>query len=310
MRFLKNRYQSIRFRLVDYICLGYMALLGLLLPFFHKQVPHWPVDFLIHLIFVIGGLEVIRWGEKNPQNKILWAIRTFYPVVFYAYGFLEVDHMGRMFFGSYWAIDFLVNADKAIFGVHPTIWVEQFNSPWLDELMTLFFSGYYLFLPLVSFSLFFRGKREETLAAFSVVSFAYFVNYLLFYIFPALSPRMIPWMAEMHSTDYTGYLIASMTRLIQGGEGVLRGGCFPSSHISGAMAWSLVAWRYNRKLGAVLIPMVFGVAISTVYLRYHHAVDPIAGLILGLLSYPVALFIMKKRGEDPCVKQKYPKERP
>jgi hypothetical protein len=81
-RFLKKRYGHIRFRLLDFCCLGYMALIGLLLPFFHRQVPHWPSDFLIHVLFVIAGLEIIRFAEKRPQNKLLWAIRTFYPVAF------------------------------------------------------------------------------------------------------------------------------------------------------------------------------------------------------------------------------------
>jgi membrane-associated phospholipid phosphatase len=276
-----------------------MALIGLLLPFFHKEVPFWPGDFLIHLIFIIGALEIIRFGEKHQKNKILWSIRTFYPVVFYLYGFLEVDHLVRMFFGSYWANDLMINADKVIFGVHPTVWIERYYTPWLDELMSFFFTGYYFFMPVVAFTLFFKGKREETLAAFSVVTFAYLTTYLLFYLFPALNPRMIPWMAEMHNTNYTGYLIASFTRMLQGSDGVVRGGVFPSSHISGAMAWSLVAWRYERKLGLFLIPMVFGVAIATVYLRYHHAVDPIAGLIMGVVCYIVVIAILNKRGEDP-----------
>jgi membrane-associated phospholipid phosphatase len=275
-----------------------MAFIGFSLPFFHKEVPFWPADFLIHLIFVIGGLEIIRLGEKHQNNIILWSIRTFYPVFFSLYGFLEIDHLVRMFFGSYWANGFLVNADKVIFGVHPTVWIERYYAPWLDELMTFFFTGYYFFMPAVVLPLFIKGKREETLAAFSISTFAYLITYLFFYLFPALSPRMIPWMAEMHNSDYTGYLIASLTRMIQGSDGVTHGGVFPSSHISGAMAWSLAAWRYERKLGLFLIPMVFGVALSTVYLRYHHAVDPIAGLVMGFVSYFVVIAILKKRGED------------
>lgn len=299
-KFCQNRYSHIRFRLVDFNCLGYMAVIGLLLPFFHRQVPRWHEDFLIHVIFVISGLEVIRLGEKYPQNRIYWTLRTFYPVAFYAYGYLEIDHLNRMLFGSYWAIDFLVNADKAIFGVHPTIGVQQFYAPWLGELMSICYWGYHLFVPLATLPLFLKGKREETLAAFSIVTFTYFINFFLFYIFPALSPRMIPWLEEMHTADYSGYLVASFTQLVQG-DGVIRGGCFPSSHVSGSLAWSLAAFRYNRRMGYALLPMVFGVAMSTVYLRYHHAVDPIAGLILGFICYPIALAILKKRREDPII---------
>jgi membrane-associated phospholipid phosphatase len=300
-RILKNRYRHIRFRLVDINCLGYMALIGALLPFFHHQVPRWPMDFLIHLVFVVVALEVIRLGEKYPQNKMLWWLRSFYPVAFIAYGWSELDRTVRMFFGSYWANDFLVNADKAIFGAHPTLWVQRLYSPGLDEFMNLCYSGYYFFLPAVSFALFFRGKREETLAAFSIATLGYCTNFVLFYIFPALGPQMIPWLAEMRSTDYTGYLMAAFNRVVQA-HGTVRGGCFPSSHVTAAVVWSLVAWRYYRKLGYLLSPMALGVAVSTVYLGYHHAVDPIAGMILGFICYNLALSILKKRGEEPLTK--------
>ncbi|MFQ5853673.1 MAG: phosphatase PAP2 family protein, partial [Candidatus Binatia bacterium] len=272
----KHRYRYIRFRFVDFCCLGYMAFIALALPFFHREVADWPVDFLVHVCLVVAALEFIRLGETHPQNKVLWTIRTFYPVAFYSYGWIELDHMVRMFLGSYWATDFLVKADKVIFGVHPTLWAKQLFTPWLDELMSIFYSVYYFFMPLVTLPLYFQGKREETIAAFSIVTFTYFMNFLLFYSLPALGPKMIPWIEELHTAEYTGYLVSSFNRFVQA-NGSVMGGAFPSSHVSGALVWSLTAWRYNRRFGYLLLPMVLGVAISTVYLGYHHAVDPTSG---------------------------------
>jgi membrane-associated phospholipid phosphatase len=103
----------------------------------------------------------------------------------------------------------------------------------------------------------------------------------------------------LHTRRYSGYVVAEITRFIQA-QGSVRGGTFPSSHISEALAWALMAFRYNRKVGVVLLPAVLGVAVSTVYLGYHHALDPIAGLLLGALLYPVGLKIIQARGEDPC----------
>jgi len=39
--------------------------------------------------------------------------------------------------------------------------------------------------------------------------------------------------------------------------------------------------------------------VSTVYLNYHYTLDPLFGLLLAALLYPVALKIVKARGEDP-----------
>ena len=78
-------------------------------------------------------------------------------------------------------------------------------------------------------------------------------------------------------------------------------GASPSSHVPGAVVWTLVAWRYKRKRGDVLVPMVPGVVLAAVYLRYHLAVDPIVGLILGFICSGIALPIVRMRGEDPIV---------
>jgi membrane-associated phospholipid phosphatase len=295
----RKRYRNVRFRLVDINCIGYMAVIGVLLVFFHREVPSWYVDVLVHLAFVIGALELVRVAERNPHRTALWVARTFYPIVFYTYCFIEFNRTTRMFAGTFWMSEYLVRADKALFGTHPTVWAERFYSPWLDELMAICYCTYYLAAPIIAGCLFFRGKREDTLAGFSIVTFGYFVNYVLFYVFPAVSPRMIPWLADLHARDYTGYVIASALRLLEGSEGVVTGGCFPSSHVTGALSWALVGWRYDRKVGVVFLILTVGVVISTVYHRYHHAVDPLAGVVLGFVCYAMAIRILRRRGEDP-----------
>ena len=291
-----NRYHGIRFRLVDIVCLGYLGLIGVLLPFFHREVSHWPVEFLIHLALVVSGLEIVRLGEKHPQNNILWTIRTFYPVFFYVYSFFELKRTVLMFFGTYWATDFLIKADEIIFGESPVKWVQGFYTPLLDEAISFFYVAYALFVVVVAVPLYIQGKRKETFAVLSIVGVVYFTNDFLFYLLPAENPRASAKLAELDFTDYTGYFFAFLTRL-QGSEGIAPGGCFPSEHVSSVTAWSLAIWRYNRKLAGILFPIVVGVAISTVYLNYHHGVDAIAGIIWGGIGSYVAIPILRKRGE-------------
>ena len=77
------------------------------------------------------------------------------------------------------------------------------------------------------------------------------------------------------------------------------GGTFPSSHITMALVVSLLALRYEKKLGYILIVITFGIAVATVYLGYHHAIDPFFGLMLGGIFYPIGIKWIKSRGEDP-----------
>lgn len=290
----QRRYGFIHWRLADYLALGYMAGLAVLLPFFHHHVPRWPKDFFIHLGFVLTGLELVRAGELHPRNHVLWFLRTFYPLATIFYGYFEMNHMNRMFIGSYWAMDALLEIDAWLFGAHPTIWVQRLYSPGLDELMNFFYVSYYSFAPLATLPLFLRGQREETLAVFGIVTLAYVGNFVLFYAFPALCPRMIPELEALRTADYSGYFIASLTKYFQS-QGAIAGGCFPSTHVSGAMAWSLATWRYNRKLSYMMLPLAFGVALATVYLGYHHALDPMVGIVWAWGAYMIAVRLLGKR---------------
>jgi len=295
----RQRYGETRFRFVDVNSLGYMALIGVLLIFFHRGMSWWWVDVLVHFAFVVGAAELVRAAERNPQRALLWAARTFYPILFYTYAFVELNRTALMFYGTFWMSDYLARADRALFGVYPTVWAEQFYTPWLDELMAIGYCTYYLAAPAVAGYFFVRGKREEALEALGIVTFGYFVNDILFYLLPAVSPRMIPWLASLHERDYAGYAVASALRLLEGKEGVVRGGCFPSSHVTGVLSWALAAWRFHRGLGVAFFVATAGVVVSTVYLRYHHGVDPLAGLVLGFACYSVSVFVLRCRGEDP-----------
>jgi membrane-associated phospholipid phosphatase len=292
------RYSGIHFRVMDMACTGFLGLVGFLLIFFHKTVDSWPHYVLIHAVLVFAILELVRAGEKHPQNKILWFVRTFYPIAVFLFGWSEVGTIVRMFYGTFWFTAPAIAMDKFLFGVHPTVWCQQFFNLILDEILGVFYASYYFFMPTVVLVLYIKGKRDETLAAFSFLSVTLLSNYFLFYLLPTLSPIMAEGLMDMHTKNYTGYVFTWFIRMIQS-KGGMAGGAFPSSHISEVFVIALVALRYKKKLGHVLLPATFGVAVSTVYLGYHHAVDPIFGFIWGGICYLVTLEVLKARNEDP-----------
>lgn len=299
----KLRYSHAHFRLMDINCLTYLGLIGILLIFFHNSVNHWSLLILIHTVFVIGILEVVRLGKKYPHNKILGIFRTFYPVVVFLYAWEELDILVPMFSGTFWATDMIVRWDKLLFGVHPTIWFQQFYQPWLNELMNFFYASYYTFFILVPLSLYISKRKQAAFAVLSVATFVYFSNFCIFYLLPALAPPYIPMLQALQTKQQTGYLFVEINQIVQA-QGGIRTGAFPSSHVAGALTWTLCALRYNRKLGYVLAPIAFGIAFSTVYMGLHHGVDPVFGYIWGGICFTIALKLIKKRGEDPLALSK------
>jgi membrane-associated phospholipid phosphatase len=203
-----------------------------------------------------------------------------------------------MFFGTYWATDLIIRWDKFIFGVHPTIWIQQFYQPWLDELMNFFYAGYYTFFLLIPLYFFIRKKYQETFAILSLIALTYFSNFILFYLLPVVSPQSSPVLQALHTKQYGGYIFSEINRMVQA-SGSSLGASFPSSHVSGALVWVLSAWRFSKKLGLALAPISIGIGVATVYLGWHHAMDPIFGYIWGIICYLIASKLIKKRGEDP-----------
>lgn len=295
------RYSRVRFRTVDIVCMSYLLLLAVLLVFFHRSVPGWPIYAAAHTFIVLGILELVRWGEGSRGGGIRKFIRIFYPVAFILLAWRELDALIPMFFGDYWATGLIIRTEKSLFGTLPNMWFQRFYRPWLDELMHVFYSGYYFFMPVVGLVLFFKKKYEAALAAFSIGIFAYCVNFLLFFLVPVLAPFMADGMAGYSIGSWKGYWVADFTRLVQS-TGGCRGATFPSSHITAVFVWSFIALRYLRPLGYVLFPLAFMVTVSTVYLGYHYALDAIFGLLLALLCFPVGLMIIRSRNEDPLAR--------
>lgn len=300
VRFWNSRYDKVRFRLMDINCLAYLGLIGFLLILFHKTVSHWRIYVLLHAGFIIVILELIRVGEIHKKKRGLVILRTFYPLSVILFGWIELDSFLPLFSVDYWFTDIAIHLDKSLFGVYPTIWAQQLYHPWLDELMNTFYSGYYICIPLVPLVLYTRNKREQTLAAFSIITLTYFTNYLLFYLLPTTGPHIAEFLRPLHVKEYQGFVFSKVTRIILA-NGSVTGGAFPSSHVSAMLTWTFIALRYEKKFGYVLLPVISGVAISAVYLGYHHAVDVLGGLILGILCYSIALRLITFREEDPNV---------
>jgi hypothetical protein len=52
--------------------------------------------------------------------------------------------------------------------------------------------------------------------------------------------------------------------------------------VSSAVVVSLVAWRHQRRLAYLLVPITGSVIIATVYGRFHYVLDTLAGAALAI----------------------------
>jgi len=295
-----KRYAGTRYRLVDVLTMAYMAATGALLLLLGYGHHGWLGGVVIHFAYVAFGLEVVRAQQLRPENPLLLFLRTFYPVIVVVYGFFDVSRLQSLISrDTFWASDALADLDYAIFGTHPTIWIQQLQRPWLDELVCFFNVSYYFIGFLFAVPTLLRGRREAVWAGASLALFAYVVNYTIFILLPAVGPRMMPEIEALRTMKLDGGFFVWAQTAVQGDHGAVRGNAFPSAHVSASVVWVLVAWRYERRLAWILGAFTAGTAFSTIYLGFHHAIDPIAGILLGIVCYWIGLRLIQRRGEDP-----------
>ena len=295
-----GRYRDTRYRWVDVVTMSYMAATGMLNALLGSSQPGWITAVLLHLAYVIFGLEIVRLQQRHPKSGVLLQLRTWYPAFIIIYGFFDVSRLQFLISkGTFWASDALADLDYAIFGVHPTIWIQQFRTPWLNEIICFFNVSYYFIALLFAVPLLLQGRRAALWAGASIALTTYVVNYSLFILLPAVGPRDIAAIEALRDPTLDGGLFVWLQYLVQGDHGTVRGNAFPSAHVSGAVAWALVAWRYERRAFWPILVLTLGTAASTVYLGFHHAIDPLAGFAVGAGCYWLGLRIIAARGEDP-----------
>ena len=279
--------------LIDLLSVGYMTAVAVLILLHSGRVGGWQLLVTGHLALIVMAVGLPQVAGRRPRSELLGLLRIYYPALVLAWAYLEMDLVQPMLFGDWRGSDWLARMDVAVFGTHPTVAVERLHGSLLDEVFALVYLAYYLVPVVVSAWFLRRGRRDDLLATGGAVALTYFTNFVLFLLVPAVGPRSVPGLAELHHGHYDGPLFARICLLVEGDAGPIAGAVFPSSHVSATLAWGLAALRHDRRLGLPAIGVGLGIMPATVYLGYHHAIDALAGAVLPLATVPAAFALMR-----------------
>jgi membrane-associated phospholipid phosphatase len=287
---------------VDYATQGYLAIVGVLILVFHgENVSHWEWLLCAHLILICSIHWLILRSFRSRIGKILDFLRHFYPVVLYAGFFAETGLLDQMFVRGY--LDpMVIGWDARLFGVQPSLrFMEQLPYLAVSELFYAAYFSYYIMIGGVGIALYFRNRRQFS-HYISVVSFVFYVCYLLYIFLPVIGPpvffREVPGYALPASLQElgtaapypeavtSGLFYQIMKWIYQVFEAP--GAAIPSSHVAVALATLYFSFRYLRAVFWLHLPMVALLCLATIYCRYHYASDVIAGALSALLLIPLA----------------------
>lgn len=180
--------------------------------------------------------------------------------------------------------DILIAADRALFGVDVTVWMQRFVHPRVNDLFYVLYATYYFFALALGLILWARDRATARRFIFTLMV-CYYISYAGYFLIPALGPRFA------QASEYTVSLLTTpVARTIAEGINNLEKtklDVFPSGHTMIAVAVLIVAWKRARDVFWFLLPIGTGLVISTVYCRYHYVVDLLAGIVLAFLAVPL-----------------------
>lgn len=176
--------------------------------------------------------------------------------------------------------DVFAAADRWLLGVDATLWMEQWNTRWLDE---LFHVSYFLYFPMPLVALvwlFWRGRRADVERVLFVFLCCYYPSYLIYVAWPTEGPQH--WFRDRHAVELQGILLTQPIRALVATFEPSKVDAFPSVHAAILTTTMITAWWYVRRVFWCFLPLATCIFVSLVYTRHHYVVDVIAGVAVAV----------------------------
>jgi membrane-associated phospholipid phosphatase len=250
------------------------------------------VATLIFMVCTAGAQAASRARQEGETLAThFWHFwRHWYPHLFFLFCFEELAYLVHLI-NPHWQDAKLIAFDHSLFGVHPSLWLEQFATPLRNDLFQFAYLTYFVYLLILGGILYYR---REWHAYWSVMTYSA-VAYAIGYVIAALFPIESPWfaLAGMWHGDLRGGPFTSAISFIEH-YGRVHGAAFPSEHVAGSIAALWGSWRHRRWLFWAMLPLVAAMCVSTIWGRYHYVADIFGGIVTGTLGYVIGSWFMRR----------------
>lgn len=255
-------------------------------------------------LFVSVVIIVVARLAQHSSSKLLLTLYDWYPAVLIYFVYKEL-YVIMHAFAMPDCDDVLIAIDRwMFFGVDPTVWLYQFSSPVVTEILQIAYTSFYFLMTAIALELYLKKEFQKfSLVMFAIV-YGFWLSYIGYLLVPAVGPRFT--LHDFHKTDVElpGLWLTEFFRdAINAGESIPKGApnavelaqrdVFPSGHTQMTLIVCYYAVKFKARLRYILIFLGILLIIGTVYLRYHYVIDLIAGALFMMLTVWSAPIIIK-----------------
>lgn len=267
-------------RIPSFHGLTFTFLLGLsLVTFLFRTL----IQMWVSLLFRYGMLLVLlivitAFLGRRTKGRGGRLVYYFSPILFV---FFIYQSLGDLIPSLHSDIDpWLIWIDFSLFGVHPTLWMERWIFPWLTDIMSIAYVSYY-FLPVILIVVLYLKHRTAALElSLFVLIFGYYVSFVSYILFPAIGPRFT--LSHLQVAPLDGSFLTDFIRDTLNTLEHNKRDCMPSGHTQIVLMILYLTRRFERLLFYLFFPIICGLILSTIYLRYHYIVDVLAGGVFAV----------------------------
>jgi len=275
---------KLAFRATDGLVLVTLAFITLLTLLFHRRVEGWGLLALKNIGAALVYLAALYFGERFTNKIRRFFLRMAGILFVFAYINLAVAKLQLIIYNR-WLDGSVLSMEKAIFGIQPTLWLQQFISRPLTEWMFFSYVSYLILYPALCGLIFFRKGERAAEDFLFVLGLANVFCDLGFLLYPVAGP--LAHMGSQYTVPLDGYVWTYLGEYFRI-HWQFVGGTIPSPHCANATVMWLMAYRYHRSSFWILSPVILSLYLSTVYCRYHYVTDSVVGVAAGLLVWAVA----------------------
>jgi membrane-associated phospholipid phosphatase len=224
---------------------------------------------------------IVRYVDETAGRWQAF-LRLLYPALMMTFFYRATG--GQMFLLFDRFFDYQVVAwEQSVLGAEPTLFIDTHLLNGLaTEILSLCYFSYYLMFPVFLIALFVRREHRIIREFLAVACLAFFASYMLFWLYPAEGPR---WhLAGQYLNQVDGLVFRPMVEFVID-KAAVHGGAMPSSHTAVALVVMLFCFRYYRRWGWVLLPVVVGLAAGAIWGRFHYLSDVIVGALIGAVAF-------------------------